>query len=67
MYKIVKSFNDKYNKTKYKVGDIVEFTEERASEILKVGKLIEKVVEEVVEETIEVEATEKKKSNRKKK
>lgn len=45
-YKILENFTDKYNKTiKYKTNDIVEFTEERANEILKVGNLIEKIID----------------------
>ena len=54
-YKVLKNFNDKYTKVKYKVGDVVDFTEERAREILLVGNLIEKVI---VEKTEEVETTE---------
>lgn len=45
-YKVIKNFTDKYNKSiKYKVGDVVEFEESRAKEILTVGKLIQKVKE----------------------
>lgn len=50
MYKIIRSFADKYTDRKYVVGEEVDFTEKRAKEILSVGKLIEKIeVEEVVE------------------
>ena len=45
-YKVLVNFTDKYNSSiKYKTNDIVEFTEERANEILKVGNLIEKHIE----------------------
>lgn len=59
MYRIIKDFKDKNTGAKYKVGDVVEFTEKRAKEILKVGKLIEKIeeektIEEVVETTEEI-------------
>lgn len=53
-YKILKNFKDKYNNTRYETNKIYEFTDERANEILKVGKLIE-LVEEIVEETEEIE------------
>ena len=44
MYKIIKDFTDKYDSSiKYKVGDELDFTEERASEILSVDTFIEKV------------------------
>ena len=59
MYKVLKSFTDKYTKAKYKAGDIVEFTEKRAKEILTVGNLIEKI-EVVTEEVVEVEKPKKK-------
>lgn len=45
-YVVLKNFTDKYNNDiKYKVNDIVEFTKKRATEILKVDKLIEEVQE----------------------
>ena len=53
-YKIIKDFTDKYDSSiKYKVGDELDFTEERASEILSVDTFIEKVeeVEEVKKST----------------
>lgn len=60
-YRILKNFADKYDESiKYKVGKIEEFTDERAKEILKKGKLIELYVEpvvEVVEETTETAET----------
>ena len=46
MYKIIKDFTDKYDSSiKYKVGEVHEFTIERASEILSVDNFIEKVEE----------------------
>lgn len=62
MYKVIKSFNDKYTQTKYKVGDEVFFTDKRAKEILSVGNLIEKIeeTEEVVETVDETVSTKKK-------
>ena len=62
MYKIIKNFNDKYTKVKYKVGDVVDFSTTRANEILTVGKLIEKI-EEV--ETVEVEEKPRKRGKKK--
>lgn len=50
MYKVLKNFTDKYTGVRYKAGDIVEFTEKRAKEILTVGNLIEKIEVETVEE-----------------
>ena len=58
MYKVLKNFTDKYTGVRYKAGDIVEFTEKRAKEILTVGNLIEKI--EVVETVEEVEKPKKK-------
>lgn len=60
-YEILKNFTDKYDESiKYKVGKVEEFTDERAKEILKKGKLIKLYVEpvvEVVEETTETAKT----------
>ena len=43
-YKVIKRFIDKYdNSIIYEVGDVIELSEDRAIEILKVDKLIEKV------------------------
>lgn len=44
-YKILQKFKDKYTGKIYKAGAAEEFTEERAKEILKVGKLIAKIEE----------------------
>ena len=41
-------FKDKNTNEKYKYGRILDLTEERANEILSVGKLIEKI--EIVDE-----------------
>lgn len=44
-YEILINFTDKHNYSiKYVKGDIHSFTDERAEEILKSGKLIKKVV-----------------------
>ena len=59
MYKVLKNFTDKYTGARYKTGDIVEFTEKRAKEILTVGNLIEKIEVET-EEVVEVEKPKKK-------
>lgn len=60
-YEILKNFTDKYDESiKYKVGKVEEFTDERAKEILKKGKLIKLYVEpvvDVVEETTETAET----------
>lgn len=45
-YKVLADFTDKYDSSiNYKVNDIVEFTKQRAKEILEVGNLIEEVKE----------------------
>ena len=45
-YKVIKNFTDKYDLSrKYKIGEVVEFENDRAKEILSVGKLIEKINE----------------------
>ena len=45
--KIEKEFTDKYTGKKYKVGDVVEFEEGRAKELLSdTRELVSKVVEE---------------------
>lgn len=45
-YQVIKNFTDKYDsKKKYKVGDELEITTERAKEILSVDKLIKKITE----------------------
>lgn len=45
--KIEKEFTDKYTGKKYKVGDVVEFEEERAKELLSDSReLVSKVTEE---------------------
>ena len=64
-YKVIKSFTDKYTKTKYQVGDVLELTDERAKEILSVGKLIEKIEVETSEN--ETEQVETPKKNKRKK
>ena len=43
-YRVIKRFIDKYdNSIIYEVGDVIELSKDRAIEILKVDKLIEKV------------------------
>lgn len=45
-YEVIKSFRDKYDTSiKYKIGDIIDITQKRAKEILKVDELIKKVEE----------------------
>ena len=44
-YQVIKNFTDKYDRTKYQVGDELELTTERAKEILSVDKLIKKITE----------------------
>lgn len=41
--------HDKYNYTVYNVGDVVEFTKDRAKEILTAGNYAKEVKEEVKE------------------
>lgn len=50
-YEVIKDFTDKYNyDIKYKKGDVITLTKERAKEILSVDKLIkEKKTKRVVE------------------
>lgn len=45
MYKIIENFTDKVTGRKYKIGEIVKFSNKRAKEILSVGNLIEKIEE----------------------
>jgi len=53
-YQVIKNFTDKYDKTKkYKIGEELEFTTERAKEILSVDKLIKKVTVKKAEEEAE--------------
>jgi hypothetical protein len=42
-YKVIDNFTDKYTGERYKIGDILELTKERANEILKVGKFLEEI------------------------
>lgn len=42
-YKVIEGFRDKYTNQRYKIGDVIEITEERAKEILSKDKLITKV------------------------
>lgn len=50
MYRVIKKFRDKYNPSRvYEVGENVDFIKERAEEILKVDKFIEKIEEIKVE------------------
>jgi hypothetical protein len=42
-YEVIKDFTDKHTYIKYKVGDVIKLTKERAKEILEVGELITKV------------------------
>lgn len=62
-YKVIKRFTDKYNRTKYKVGDELELTDKRAKEILSVKELIEKISEEKPEKEADKKAD--KKANKK--
>lgn len=48
-YRVLRNFTDKYTNKHYEKTKIYEFTDERAKEILEVGKLIE-LVEEITEE-----------------
>ena len=60
-YKIIKNFTDKYDKSiKYKVGKTEDFDDERAKEILKVGKLIEKIEEKPTENDEKIEENDEK-------
>ena len=44
--KVLVKFKDKYDLKKvYKVGDVIEVTEERFEEILQVGPFVEAVIE----------------------
>lgn len=43
MYEVLKPFTDKYTGVKYEIGDKLEITKERATEILSVDKLIKKL------------------------
>ena len=42
-YEVIKPFRDKYSREKYEMGTIITIPQKRATEILKVGKLIKKV------------------------
>lgn len=45
-YLVIKNFTDKYDKKKkYKIGEELDITTERAKEILSVDKLIKKITE----------------------
>lgn len=45
--KVLVKFKDKYDLKKvYKVGDVIEVTEERFEEILQVGPFVEAVIEQ---------------------
>lgn len=61
MYKVIKTFKDKYTGELYKKGDKVPFEDERAAEILKVDNFIEKIAEKPVKK--EPEAPKKEAEN----
>lgn len=42
-YKVIEGFRDKNTLVRYKPGDIIEISKERADEILSKGKLISKM------------------------
>ena len=42
-YKVIKDFTDIHTYQKYKAGDVIEITKERADEILTKGELITKL------------------------
>lgn len=64
---VLRKFLDKYTGEIHKPGNVLEITEERFEEILKVGKLVEKVSEEKAEAEEGAEkAPEKKKKSTKK-
>ncbi len=48
--KVLEKFRDKHTKEIHRRDDVMEITEERYEEILKVGKLVEQVPEEAQEE-----------------
>lgn len=55
---VLRKFLDKHTGEVHKPGDILEITEERFAEILKVGKLVEKVSEETTEPEVSEEVEE---------
>lgn len=64
-YKVLRNFTDKYNESiEYKINDIVEFTEERANEILRVGDLIEKQAEKQIEKNLDLKVEKKSKKRK---
>lgn len=52
-YKVIKDFTDKNTYKKYKVGDVIEITKERATEILSKGELITKVQTKTTKRVVE--------------
>lgn len=44
-YQVIEMFKDKYTGEIYEVGTVLELTKKRATEILKVDKLIEEIAE----------------------
>lgn len=64
-YKVLRNFTDKYDESiEYKINDIVEFTEERANEILRVGDLIEKQKEEQIDKEVNLKVEKKAKKRK---
>lgn len=64
--KVLRKFLDKHTGEVHKPGDVLEITEERFEEILKVGKLVEKVSKEKTEpEEVAETVAEPKKRTRK--
>lgn len=62
---VLRKFLDKYTGEIHKPDDVLEITEERFEEILKVGKLVEKVSEEKTEtEELEKPAETKKRTRK---
>lgn len=52
-YRVIKDFTDKHTYTKYKTGDVIELTNERAKEILSVDKFITKVQTKTTKRVVE--------------
>lgn len=50
-YKVLISFKDRITKEYHSIGDVVEYADDRAEEILSIKKFIEEVVEEQPKET----------------
>lgn len=64
MYKVLKTFMDRYTKEIYHKGEEHAFSDQRAEEILEVGAYIEKIAEEVEEPKVEDKPKKAKKSKK---